>query len=69
MTGDYKIYEIEVVHPGIAYDWKPDSTGLKVVTNLTAKDINYRGKDPLFKSDKAVWGWAKSLQARGVYNG
>ena len=56
-----RIHEIEVVHPGFAYEWKSGATGLYVRTNLTADKINNRETPCLFKTDASVWGWAKRV--------
>ena len=62
-----KVGNIEVVSPGVAFEWKQDSTGLKIFTNLTVEDVNRR--DPklgliVFKSEAAAWGWARRVANR-----
>ena len=60
--GVTKINRIEIVHPGVAFTWVPDSTGLLVETNLTVDDINNRTDKPvMFSSETEVWGWAKRI--------
>jgi hypothetical protein len=67
-----KVNVLEILHPGYAYTWTDDATGLKVVTNLSSSDCNRR--DPAegivyFRSDKALWSWAKRVRtaaARGL---
>lgn len=66
---------IEVLYPGVAYPWTDDATGLKIRTNLKARDCNRRpgegkkGSPVLFKSDAALWAWAlrvRQATERGV---
>ena len=57
-----KVGFIEVVYPGVAFEWKNSSTGLKIFTNLTVDDINRRKEGLIvFKSEAAVWGWARRV--------
>lgn len=65
MDSAIKVYELEILHPGLAFTWDETSTGVKVRTNLTPDDINKRGADALFKSDKAVWAWALRIRDAG----
>lgn len=63
-----KVGEIEVLYPGVAYTWTEDATGLRIKTNLKAKDCNRRPGDEernpgivFFKTDAALWAWAKRV--------
>ena len=59
--GGIKVRFIEVVSPGVAFEWKNNSTGLKILTNLTVDDINRRDGLIVFKSEAAVWSWARTV--------
>ena len=60
-----KVGFIEIVHPGVAFEWKDNSTGLKIFTNLTVEDVNRRKEGlVVFKSETAVWGWARRVANR-----
>lgn len=64
---------IEVLHPGIAYTWTDDATGIKIKTNLKARDCNRRPGDEdkgiiYFKSDAALWAWALRVSKAATRN-